>query len=306
MAVSPDNAVAWVTLQEQNAVAVVDLTTDSITEVVSLGVVDSMDPRYGFDASDRDGAVRVLRWPVYRLFQPDTVASLEIEGTTYYLTANEGDVRDDDWAWYEDARVADLTLDPEAFPDTQLWQDEALLGRLQVTTLWGDEDGDGDFEDLYAFGGRSFSIWDSSGELVWDSGNDFETITAARYGIDFNNDNAEADPDSRSDAKGPEPEALAVGTVGDSTYAFVGLERTGGIVVYDVTTPDEPVFVAYENNRDMTIDPADETGPDAGDLGPETLLFLTAAQSPVPDTPLLMVAHEVSGTVTVYSIAVAE
>jgi hypothetical protein len=264
-----------------------------------------MNSRNGFDASDRDDAVNILRWPVHLMHQPDTVVSYEVDGATYYLTANKGDARDDDWSWYEDERVADLTLDPEAFPDVDLWQDDAMLGRLNVTTLAGDEDRDGAFEDLYAFGSRSLAIWDSTGAPVWQSGNDFEAITAARYGIDFNNDNAEADPDSRSDAKGPEPEALDVGVLGDSTYAFIGLERTGGIVVYDVTNPEEPVFVAYENNRDMAVDPADPAGPDAGDLGPETLLFISAADSPMAGVALLVVASEVSGTLTIYSVVPA-
>ena len=178
------------------------------------------------------------------------------------------------------------------------------MGRARVSTVVGDLDDDGDLDELYTFGSRSFSIWDSSGALVYDSGSDFEIITADRYGIDFNNDNTENDPDGRSDAKGPEPEAVAVGTVGESTYAFIGLERMGGVMIYDVTDPTEPVFVDYVNDRNLAVDPVDGLA-DAGDLGPESIVFVSAAESPVAGVALLLVGHEVSGTIAVYSITPA-
>ena len=301
VAIAPDDSVAWVVLQEANAVATIDLGTDSITEITSLGTIDAIQAGHAFDASDRDDQVNIVNWPVYLMFQPDGVVSFEADGSTYYATANEGDARDDDWSWWEDDRVSGVDLDPDAFPGADVWQDSAALGRLKVSTIIGDVDDDGDLDELYGFGSRSFTIWDSTGALVWDSGNDFETITAAIYGYDFNNDNAENDPDTRSDAKGPEPEGIAVGTVGASTYVFVGLERMGGIITYDVTDPTEPVFVSYVNDRDLNVDPTDPTQ-DAGDLGPEGLLFISAADSPVAGVPLLLVAHEVSGTIAVYSI----
>jgi hypothetical protein len=298
VAVSPDDTEAWVSLQEQNAVAIIDLGTDSVRELVSLGVKDGLNSP--FDASDDDDGVAIIDWPVYLMFQPDTLQSYAVDGVTYYLSANEGDVRDDGWAWYEDARVSDLVLDPDAFPNASFWQSDARLGRLGVTTTLGDPDGDGDFDDLYAFGGRSFSIWAADGGLVWDSGSDFEVITASLFGDDFNNTDDENDGDSRSDAKGPEPEALVVGQVGGASYAFIGLERMGGIMIYDVSEPASPEFVSYFTNRDLEADVGNE---DAGDLAPESLVFVSAADSPT-GAPLLIAGYEMSGTITVHQIVV--
>ncbi len=152
---------------------------------------------------------------------------------------------------------------------------------------------------LYTLGGRSFSIWSTDGAQVFDSGSDFERIIASSNPEFFNASNDDRTFDSRSDNKGPEPEGLVLGTVGKRRYAFVGLERMGGVMTYDITNPLAPVFVDYTNNRDFTVDPAD--APAAGDLGPEGLLFIDAKDSPTR-TPLLVVANEVSGTVTLYKI----
>jgi hypothetical protein len=173
------------------------------------------------------------------------------------------------------------------------------LGRLLVTTTLGDANGDGLYEELYAFGGRSFAIWDSQGNLVYDSGAEFEEIIAERFPADFNSDNTENDSfDSRSDNKGPEPEGIAIGEINGRTYAFVGLERFGGIMTYDITDPTGAFFVDFTNNRDFSGDPAAGT---AGDLGPEGLAFIAAADSPTGQ-PLLAVANEVSGTTTLFDI----
>ncbi|HMN43677.1 MAG TPA: alkaline phosphatase, partial [Povalibacter sp.] len=141
------------------------------------------------------------------------------------------------------------------------------------------------------------------GSLVFDSGSDFERIIAAREPAFFNASNDDRAFDSRSDNKGPEPEAVTVGQVGKRTYAFVGLERQGGIMIYDVTTPRAPVFVDYVNNRDFSVDPA--TAPAAKDLGPEGVIFIDAKDSPTRD-PLLVVANEVSGTVTIYAVTATD
>ena len=82
-------------------------------------------------------------------------------------------------------------------------------------------------------------------------------------------------------------------------YAFVGLERIGGIMVYDVSVPNSPAFVLYDNStRDWEGDPEMGT---AGDLGPEGLIVIAAEDSPIGE-PLLVVANEVSGTVRVYQL----
>jgi hypothetical protein len=89
---------------------------------------------------------------------------------------------------------------------------------------------------------------------------------------------------SRNDDKGAEPEGVVVGEMFGKIYAFVGLERSGGILVYDVTNPSAPVFDQY------IYLPTHES--------PEGLDFIPAAESP-NGAPMLVVAHEVSGTVAV-------
>ena len=290
---SPDGKKAFVTLQENNAVAVVDLEAKTITEIQPLGVKDHSLPGNGLDASDRDGAINIQSWPVFGLFMPDAIASYEVNGATFYITANEGDARD------EDDRIGDLILDPEAFPNAaELQQDEAL-GRLEVSTIDGDIDGDGDFDQLFSYGTRSFTIWAEDGTLVYDSADGFEQITAALFPNDFNSDNDENDSfDGRSDAKGPEPEGITIGVIDGETYAFIGLERIGGVMVYNVSNPFLPEFVQYINPRDFDGDAEAGT---AGDLGPEGLIFIAAEDSPNGE-PLLVVTNEVSGTTTIYSI----
>lgn len=302
VAVSPDDTRAWVGLQEHNAVSVIDLETQRIESIRYLGVKDALKFGNEFDASDRDQKVRLANWPVYMLYQPDAIHAYQAkDDEVYYVTANEGDVRDDGWSWREDARISGLALDPLAFPGKDFWQGEPLLGRLSVTTTAGDADGDGLYENLYTFGGRSFSIFDSEGQLVFDSGNQFETITAARYGSNFNNNHAALDPDGRSDAKGPEPEALLVTPIGERIYAFIGLERMGGVMVYDISDPSEVEFVTYFNQRRPEDDPEEQDT--SADLGPESFAFLSAEQSPT-GVPLLIAGNEVSGTTSVYRITV--
>ncbi|MFC4309716.1 choice-of-anchor I family protein [Steroidobacter flavus] len=252
----------------------------------------------GLDASDRDSAINIRNWPVFGMYQPDSIASFNIGKITYLVTANEGDARD--WPGFaEESRVSALTLDPVAFPNAADLQKAGNLGRLNVTKTLGDANGDGLYEKLYTLGGRSFSIWKANGIQVFDSGSDFECITAASNPAFFNASNDDRTFDSRSDNKGPEPEGLAVGTVGERRYAFIGLERTGGVMTYDITNPHVPVFVGYTNNRDFSVDPYN--APAAGDLGPEGLLFIDAKDSPT-GLPLLVVANEISGTVTLYKL----
>jgi Ca2+-binding RTX toxin-like protein len=260
---------------------------------IGLGLVNVQN---ALDASDEDGNINIRNWPVQGMYQPDAIATFAVNGETYIVTANEGDARDYD-GFSEEVRVADLTLDPDAFPNADELQAEAALGRLTVTNTLGDPDGDGDFDQLFSFGARSFSIWDSAGNLVFDSGDDFERITAELLPDEFNSDNDENDSlDSRSDAKGPEPEGVVTGVVDGRTYAFIGLERIGGIMVYDVTNPVSPSFVQYINTRDFEGNAEAGT---AGDLGPEGLVFIAAEDSPT-GRPLLAVANEVSGSTTLY------
>lgn len=302
--VSRDSRTAWASLQEANALAVIDIERAEVTDILPLGTKDHSLPGNELDASNRDDVINITNWPVKGLYMPDAIDSYTFRGRTYIVTANEGDSRD--YAGFsEEARIKDVPLDPVVFPDAAVLQADENLGRLNITTANGDIDGDGDFEELYSYGARSFSIWTADGDLVFDSGSDFEAITAARLPDDFNSNNDENGSfDSRSDDKGPEPEGVVLGRILGRTYAFVGLERVGGIMVYDVTNPYRARFVEYVNNRDFAVDvqlPDGSVNPLVGDLGPEGLDFIPWYQSP-NWRPLLVVGNEVSGTTTVFQI----
>ncbi len=289
--VSPDGTQAFVSLQENNAIAVVDLEAEEVSEIQPLGLKDYSinfdDQSNALDPSDEDG-INIRNEPVFGLYQPDSIAAYEVDGATYYITANEGDARD------EDERVEELELDSTAFPNAEELQAESELGRLEVSTIDGDIDGDGDYDRLISYGARSFSIRDAKGNIVFDSGDDFAQITAQQVPQLFNSNGTVDSFDSRSDAKGAEPEGVVVGKVDGKTYAFVGIERTGGVMVYDISEPVNAVFVQY-------INPIDEETGDALDLAPEGLQFIPAEESP-NGVPLLTVSNEVSGTVSVYQI----
>lgn len=293
--VSADSKTAYVTLQENNGLAIVDIATASVTSVLGLGTKSFNSVQTAIDASDKDNAINIQPWPVKGFYQPDTIASYEFNGETYLVTANEGDARDYD-GFSEEDRVDSLNLNPLNLAANPNLQDGDQLGRLKTTTVNGDLDNDGLVDQIFAYGGRSFSIWNVAGNLVFDSGSDFARITAATDARLFNANNNEAD--KRSDDKGAEPEALTVGKIGRDTYAFIGLERAGGIMVYNVTDPLSPYFVQYINN----INPdGDIDAGTAGDVAPEGIVFVPARKSPI-HKPMLIVSNEVSGTTTTYKI----
>ncbi|MEW8424398.1 MAG: choice-of-anchor I family protein [Candidatus Thiodiazotropha sp.] len=306
--VSKNSKRAWVSLQEANALALVDIRRARVMKLLPLGTKDHSLPENALDVSNRDDMINIASWPIKGMYQPDAITSYKFRGRTFIVTANEGDSRDYD-GFSEEERVGDLVLDDTAFPNAASLQKNENLGRLKITTVDGDSDGDGDYDEIYSYGARSFPIRNARGKLVYDSGDDFERITAALLPDDFNSNNDENDSaDSRSDDKGPEPEGVTVGKIEDRTFAFVGLERVGGIMVYDITNPHRVRFVQYLNNRDFTVDaqlPDDSTNPLVGDLGPEGIAFISEDDSPV-ESPLLVVGNEVSGTTTIYAIDVVE
>ena len=313
IAVSPDGRTAWVTLEENNALAIVDVAAARVTRVVALGTKDHARRGAGLDASDEDGRINIARWPVRGMFQSDQIAAYAVGGNAYLVLANEGLPRSYE-GFDETARVADLALDPAVFPNAAALQRDERLGRLQVTTIGADRDGDGKVERLRSFGGRSFSIRRADGSLVYDSGDLIERVIArdAVYAPArnlFNTPDDENAFDDRSDNRGPEPEGVTVGRIAGRVYAFVGLERMSGVVVVDVTDPEQPVFQHYADTRDFTEDPRAIGGADedkyvncaAGDLGPEGLLVIPAAQSPTGEA-LLAVAFETSGSTRLFRI----
>ena len=177
VAISPDENTAYVALQENNALAVIDLSTQSVVALKALGFKNHNMMGNALDASDKDSGINIANWPVFGMYQPDAIATYSVNGKTYIVTANEGDARDYE-AIEEEERVKDLDLDPNTFPNALTLQQDANIGRLTVTNTLGDTDNDEDFDNLYVFGGRSFSIWDANASLVFDSGDDFEQITA--------------------------------------------------------------------------------------------------------------------------------
>lgn len=278
VAISEDSKTTWVTLQENNGVAVVNLETKQIEAILPLGFKDYSLPGNEIDPSNEDGKKELRSVPVFGIFQPDAIAHYNLSGADYIITANEGDARDYD-GFSEEERIGGLPLDETKFPDAATLQLEENLGRLQSTTTLGDIDGDGDYDELYNYGARSFTIWTGSGQMVYDSGNDIAMRTLNLTPDVFNGD------DARSDDKGAEPEAVEVLKVGEKYILFVGLERNNQVMIYDITNPYAPVFMNILSN--------------AGDIGPEGVLAIPAEYSP-SGKDVLVVSNEVSGTVTFY------
>ncbi|WP_169507413.1 choice-of-anchor I family protein [Paenibacillus harenae] len=293
IALSDDQTKAYVSLQENNAVAAVDLTTKKIVSVKGFGFKDYSLPANSLDLV-KDGEINLENVPFYGMYMPDGVAAYTMNGKTYLFSANEGDVTE--WPGRENgSKVADMKkkLDPASAAALFL-QGKSQYDKLEVASDMGTD-------GIYAYGARSFSVWDTEDmKLIYDSGNSFEQITAQRLPGNFNAGNNKTALDDRSAKKGPEPEDIKIGKVGDKIFAFIGLERIGGIMIYDVTDPTKPVFVNYTNTREFTPDNNLET-----DTAPEGIEFIPAADSPT-GKPLLLVANEVGGTVAVLQLNVQD
>lgn len=297
IAVMPDNRTAFVSLQENNGLAVIDIAAGTVTRLLALGFKNHNLAANAFDPSDRDGpgngqAISLRNFPVFGMYQPDSIAVLpNAAGQPIVFTANEGDARDYPPAFTEEVRVgaAGFVLDPTVFPNAADLKLNANLGRLLVTNRLGDTDGDGDFDAIYAYGARSLSAFNGqTGALVFDSADDFERVTSTQHPTLFNSEGATATFDTRSDNKGPEPEALVIGDVGGRRYAFVGMERIGGAFIYDVTNPMQPQRLGYSLSQ-------------GGDISPEGFAYVPTAQSP-NQRALLLAAHEVSGSLGIYEV----
>lgn len=279
IAVSADSQTAWVSLQENNGIARINLSTKSIEAIYPLGFKDYSLAGNQIDASDKDLVKELKNWPVYGMYQPDAIVSANINGVEYIFSANEGDARDYD-GFSEEERCEDLTLDTSIFPTSENYLAEENLGRLKITTTLGDDNNDGEYEEIYNYGARSFSVWSATGNLIFDSGNSIANETLNATPERFNDD------DKRSDDKGAEPEAVEILNIGNQRYIlFVGLERNDQVLVYDVTNPAAPTFMTILSHT--------------GDEAPEGLLVINAEDSPT-GKDLLVVANEDSGTVSFY------
>jgi hypothetical protein len=284
---------AWVACQENNALVMVDLTTETITGIKALGTKDYSLPGNSMDCNRNHDKIHLSTYPAKGFYHPDAIASYVVNGTPYVVTANEGDAREyDGYAEEIRLRKKDIDLDPTAFPNEALVFD--LIGDVKTTTANGDTDGDGDLDEIYMYGARSFSIFNgNTGALVYDSQNQIEQISWNEYPTLFNTSGAKTNVKNRSDDKGPEPEAVVVGKLSGKDYAFVGAERSGGIYVFDITDPSNVAYTHHHNNRD--------TATGKGDIGPEGLVFIPHTDSP-NKRDLLVVANEVSSTLTIYHV----
>lgn len=309
VAVAPDGRFAFVTLQENNAIAVIDVPARTIVSIEPLGFRDCAREGMGFDAVD-DGVAAPRPVPVLAMYQPDAIAALEEGGELLLATANEGEARAapfDEAITLEQARLLAGGRAVEELPE----------GRLLVSCMRAPESCGGGF---CAFGTRSVSLWRvdraalGSGRpaisLAWDSGDAIERIVAERAPALFNAESrGSARVDARSSSKGPEPEGIAIGVVAGRRLLFVTLERTSGVVVVDVSNASAPSVVSFEHWRNPTADlsiDVDRNGvPDelalAGDLAPEGVLFIPANDSP-DGRPLLVLTNEVSGTTTILRV----
>lgn len=299
--VTDDNKYAYVSLQENNSIAVIDINSKEILRIMPVGYTDHSQPGFEIDASDDNNTVDLQNWPVKGVKMPDGIDNIMINGKRYILTANEGDEKEnEDRRWKDHKRYI---VKPSYLYD--ITQDKKMLGRLRSAFYEGDYDYDGFYDELFCLGGRSFSIYDTAMNLIYDSGSEFEKRTFAYYNDTnsnhfvpdaFNSDNedgAEADFKSRSDNKGPEPEAVKAHVIGDSVYAFIALERVGGVMVYNITDPANTHFVTYNNSRDYV----NETG----DVGPEYMTIIPGAQN-TSGKDVVVVAHERSATLAFFGV----
>ena len=307
--VAPDGERAFVSIQENNAIATVDLASATVERIDGLGFKDFSLPGNELDTSDADGS-SLQNWPIQGMYQPDAIDAYEVGGDTFVVTANEGDAKD-----FEVSVLKNLDLDPAGFDFSENPYVDSVeelkrpenLGNMEVNEAAMAEfaGGPNGYTDIYAIGGRSFSVWqveDDGLRLAFDSGSRFERTFVEQY------------PGGHVNVveSGPETESAELGVVGDRTFAFVGQEKGSGITTYDVTSPENPEYVQMNVNRDYSVSEDDlaaaaEENPDgdeparAGDFAPEGVHFVPANESPIRN-PLLCVGFEISGTVGVFEV----
>jgi hypothetical protein len=308
IAVSHDSKRAWITLQENNAIAQLDITAGEIVAIHPLGMKSfcypsqsnqarRFSPGIGLDVNSSDGP-RIMRWPIWGMYQPDGIATFRQNGHDYLVTANEGDPRDY-YDFEEAVTISNLVGEQIAInprnPARSLTGD-SQLGQLQISRFASDPDRNGDLDRFVCTGTRSFAIWRLAGdklERVFDSGSDFERIVAQAAPNRYNADSsADSLPDVRSPSRGPEPENIVLLEIGDRRIAAIGLERTGGAMLYDISQPANAAFVDY-------LPPCAFDG--VLDLAPEGLLAIPAEKSPT-GKPLLILCNEGSGTATAWEV----
>lgn len=299
---SDDSKKAWVICQENNAMLELDLENDTLVDIWALGTKDYSKPGNGADmaaASPTQNNVLIANWPVKGYYQPDALATYTIGNKHYIVTANEGDEKEYG-GLNERTTVGNnsVVLDPVKFPHAAVLKQNYNIGGFRISNIkeYADPDNDGDYDELFAVGARSFSIFDADDKvLVYDSGDDFDYITSQHsvFSPLYNASHDNTTFKGRSITKGAEPEALDIATIDGQVYAFVGLERIGGVMVYNITNPQSPYYVDYANNRSLTGL--------TGDLGPEYVVYINEDKSPNGNRYIL-VSNEISGTITVFEV----
>lgn len=278
------NDKAHVTLQENNAIAVLDLATGKYEAIHNLGTITQT-----IDASDKDGAGNgttiAINDTLKGLPMPDTMVLFTKNGTTLLATANEGDARGDDG---DIARGSTLTANMTSA--VALTANNTGIGRLSLLKDQG-RDADGKIADPTMMGTRSFSLWNATtGALVFDSDSAIEQFVAANDATTFNmNSGNLTQMDTRSDDKGPEPEALAFGRIDGKDFIFVGAERQNGIFQFDITDLNNVSIVGYFNSVTSSADSGGSF------ISPESILFLDAASNPSGKN-LLVIGFEGTGS----------
>ncbi len=295
---SADSQKAWVSLQENNAIAEIDLVNIAVADIWSLGTKDLSIPGNGFDISDNNDEILIANWPIQAYYIPDAVANYNVNGVNYIITANEGDEKEyDNFEERTTIGNSGYNLDATAYPQAEMLKKSFNAGRMRVTNANGNLDNDPmDYEQIYCLGARSFSIFNADTKaIVYDSGDDFEMYTSTDASISalFNSDSEENELKGRSRAKGPEPEGVTVAQIQDRTFAFIGLERIGGVMVYDITDPNDVKFTDYKNSRSLTAY--------EGDHGPEGITYISETNSP-DGKGYVIIANEISGTLSIYEV----
>lgn len=298
IAISADSQKAWVSCQENNAVIEINLAAKTLGNIWGLGQKDMSIPGNGFDASDTNGQILIANWPVKAYYNPDAMAYLKAGSTNYIVTANEGDEKDlGGFSERTTVGANTYTLDPTIFPNASVLKATHNLGRFRVTNVNGNKDGDNEFEEIHALGARSFSIFNADTKaIVYDSGDQFERHVAANHPLIFNADNEANGAKARSRAKGPEPEGVTLGTIKGQTFAFITLERTGGVMAYNVTDPNNVTFTDYKHSRMTTAY--------GGDNGPEGITYI-APENSATGKAYVIVANEISGTLSMYEVVLS-
>lgn len=296
--ISDDDQTGWVTLQEANAIAKVNLVTNTVTNIIPLGTANHSLVSNGLDASDQTSGINIANFPVKGLYLPDAITHMNIGGTNYIFTANEGDSRADFGAANnEESRISGLTLDPTAFVDQNILKSNFFLGRLNATNRTGDTDNDGDIDEINVYGSRGFSVWNENGVLLYNSGNLLEKIIAGHptFSAIFNATNSNSvTPKNRSDDKGPEIEGVTVANIDGDNILFASSERIGGVFLFNIDNPVSPRYIGYYNNRTTTL-------PSGPDRGAEGIVYISAEESP-NGNPIVILANEISSTLTIYQV----